>query len=261
MDQKPSFDRSLLLPIGVGIVSLLGICAILVTGRLNATPAAVEELPTATSFEYTFLGTEPAILTVTAGGVEEEPPTQAPEIPTLPPRNTPVLITTITTTTPPGIITLPPLGDTTTPSRTPTSASTAPFGPGTYDNTDSRFVYNGDWDTQTSVAGAYQNTLQVSGTLGNSITFRFIGNELRVFFQAAPSLGSIRLTLDNNSYDMSEAGSVTEQYEWVISTTNTGTHTVTITHQSGGSVNFDSIIVPVVPATPTNTPTATTSSS
>jgi hypothetical protein len=111
------------------------------------------------------------------------------------------------------------------------------------------------------VPGTYQNTLHVSGTLQNSVTFRFIGNELRIFFQAAPSLGTIRVTLDNNNYDMSEAGSSTELFEWVLSTTSTGTHTVTITHLSGGSVNFDSIIVPVVPATPTHTPTATNNAS
>jgi hypothetical protein len=69
------------------------------------------------------------------------------------------------------------------------------------------------------------------------------------------------VTLDNNTYDMSEAGSNTEIFEWVLATTSTGTHTVTITHLSGGSVNFDSIIVPVVPATPTITPTSTTASS
>ncbi len=258
MDNQPSFDRSLLIPVGVGVFSLLGLCILLITGRLNTTRAVVEELPTATAFQYTFIGTEPAVLTVTPMDQEDEPPTAAPEIPTAAPLQ-PTLPCETNTSAP--IITLPPLVDTLTPSRTPTSASTAPFGPGTYDDTDSRFTYTGDWDRQTSVAGAYQNTLHVSGTLQNSFTFRFIGNELRIFFQAGSSLGTIRVTLDNNTYDMSEAGSSTEIFEWVLTTTSTGTHTVTITHLSGGSVNFDSIIVPVVPTTPTITPTSTTSSS
>jgi hypothetical protein len=258
MDNKVSFDRSLLIPIGVGVFALLGICAVLVSGRLNATRAVVEELPTATLFQYAFIGTEPSILTVTPVDLEEEPPTPAPEVPTAAPLE-PTL--DFATNTSPAIITLPPLVDTNTPSRTPTSASTAPFGPGTYDDTDSRFVYTGNWDRQTSVAGAYQNTLHVSGTLQNSVAFSFIGNELRVFFQAGPSLGTIRLTLDTTSYEMSQAGSGTDTFEWVLSTTSTGTHNVTISHLSGGSVNFDSIIVPVVPPTPTNTPTPTTSAS
>ncbi len=92
-------------------------------------------------------------------------------------------------------------------------------------------------------------------TLGNSIKFLFIGNELRVFFQAGPSLGTIRLTLDTTSYVMNEASSSTQSYEWVLAASNNGTHTVTITHDSGGAVNFDAIIVPVVPTTPTNTAT------
>lgn len=257
MDNRPAFDRSLLIPVGVGLVALIGICAILVWGRLNSQPAAVEEIPTATAFQYAFIGTEPAISTLTPDASLEAteefpapPETPAePEFPTSPPIDTPVPQTTNTL---PGIITLPPLITPNTPSRTPTSASVAPFGSGTFDNTDSRFVYSGTWDKQTGVPGAYQNTLNVSGTLDNSVTFLFIGNELRVFFQAGPSLGTIRLLLDNNSYVMSEASSSTQRFEWVLPTTTGGTHSVTITHTSGGSVNFDGIIVPVPPK-----PTAT----
>ncbi len=91
--------------------------------------------------------------------------------------------------------------------------------------------------------------------MGNNIRFLFIGNELRVFFQAGPSLGTIRLTLDTTSYVMNEASSSTQSYEWVLAAANTGTHSVTITHDSGGAVNFDAIIVPVVPVTATNTST------
>ena len=65
MDNQLSFDRSLLIPIGVGIFAVLGICVILVSGRLNPTPAVVEEVPTATAFQYAFIGTEPAFTTMT----------------------------------------------------------------------------------------------------------------------------------------------------------------------------------------------------
>jgi hypothetical protein len=259
MDHPPSFDRSLLLPIGVGVFSLIGMCVILVLGRMNSDGAVVEEIPTATAFQYAFIGTEPAISTLTGTVVDEEEistPT-AGAFPTAPPE-TPVIQATNTS---PPIITLPPLENTNTPTRTQTSESAAPFGAGTFDNTDSRFLYSGEWGRQTGVSGAYQNTLEVSGTLGSSVTFRFIGNELRVFFQAAPSLGTIRLTLDGTNYDMPQSSSTTQIEEWVLSTSTAGTHTVTISHVSGGSVNFDSIIVPVVPtpspntATPTNTST------
>jgi hypothetical protein len=261
MDNQPSFDRSLLIPIGVGIFAVLGICVILASGRLNETRAIVEEIPTSTAFQYAFIGTEPAITTVTLEPSQEisptvqdavtEPPV-AFETPTFSPPATPNLIATNTLAS---LITLPPLANTSTPSRTPTSASTAPFGAGTYDDTDSRFVYTGDWDRQNNVTGAYQNTLHVSGTLGDSIKFFFIGNELRIFFQAGPSLGTIRLTLDSTSYVMNEASTSTQSYEWALPATSAGTHSVTITHESGGGVNFDAIVVPVVPATVTNTAT------
>ena len=75
MDNQPSFDRSLLIPIGVGIFAVLGICVILASGSMNETPAVVEEVPTATAFQYTFIGTEPAITTVTLEPSQEIPPT------------------------------------------------------------------------------------------------------------------------------------------------------------------------------------------
>jgi len=264
MDQQPSFDRSLLIPIGVAIFSLVGICLILVLGRVAASPAAVENVPTSTPFQYAFIGTEPAISTVTTGEVTEELPTEPPlslETPTFAPPDTPVGAASNTpgafpTNTLSSLITLPPLTTTLTPSRTPTTAFAAPFVGGTFDDGDNRFVYSGNWSTQTGVSGATGNTLHVSGTVGNSVKFLFIGNELRVFFQAGPSLGTIRLLLDNTtSYVMNEASASTQQYEWVLAASNNGTHTVTLTHESGGSVNFDAIVVPEIPATLTNTPT------
>ena len=262
MENQPSFDRSLLVPIGVGIFSLLGLCVILIGGRLNSARATVEAVPSATPFQYAFIGTEPAISTVTmeTPGTaetldEQEFPTETPlflESPAYPPPST---AGNQSTNTAPSVITLPPLVTPNTPSRTPTSAFAAPFGAGTFDDTDSRFVYGGDWKT---IAGSnYQSTLHVSDTLGNTNRFLFIGNELRVFFQAGPSLGTIRLTLDTTSYVMSEASSTTQNYEWVLTASTIGTHTVVISHESGGSVNFNYIIVPEVPRTPTNTATST----
>jgi len=231
---------------------------ILVAGRITALRATVEEVPTATSFKYSLIGTEPGITTVTLEATSDEILTLPPESVTseisYPPPGTPEIILRTSTTAPD--LTLPPAAITNTATRTPTSASTAPLGAGTYDNLEARLVYSGDWTTQAGVSGAYQNTLHVSGTLGNSVTFRFIGQELRIFFQAGPSLGIIRLAIDGGTpYDMNEANSSTQIYEWVLPSVTNGTHTVTITHLSGGSVNLDSIIVPEVPMTPTRTPT------
>lgn len=255
MNNQPSFDRGLLIPIGVGIFSLMGICVILVMGRLNASRAIVEEVPTATRFQYSLIGTEPAIAISTIEGLTIVPVTVSPAF--RPPETIIVLPTNTTAPVVP-IITLPALTTANTPTLTPTSASTAPFIAGTYDDVDSRLVYSGPWDAESGVPGAYQNTLHVSGTLGSSVTFRFIGQEVRVFFQAGPSLGTIRLTLDGTAYEMSEASTSTQTYEWVLPRVSSGTHTVTISHFGGGSVNLDSIIIPDVPLTPTNTTSTTT---
>ena len=261
MDNQPSFDRAILIPIGVGFFALVGICVILVAGRFSAMRATVEEVPTATPFKYALIGTEPGITTVTFEATVEEILTLPPEFATSELPGTPDIVfetpitsrltsTAVSLTTPSLVATFD------TPTATPITASTAPLGAGTYDTLDSRLLYSGDWTTQSGVAGAYQNTLHVSGTLGNSVTFRFIGQEVRIFFQAGPSLGIIRLTIDGGTpFDMNESNSSTQIYEWVLPSVSNGTHTVTITHLSGGSVNLDSIIVPEVPSTPTRTPT------
>jgi hypothetical protein len=257
MNDQPTFDRTMLIPIGVGVFSLIGICAILVAGRITALSGGVVDVPSATPFKYAMIGTEPVVLTATFEGLAGEPSTGtiSPDFPTNPPGNTPILLAT-NTIAPVG--TVPSLVNTIAPSRTPTSASTAPFGAGTFDNTDYRMLYNGNWDPQNGVSGAYQNTLQVSGAVGNSVFFRFIGQELRVFYQAAPSLGNISLNLDGNTYSTSQNNQNTLVVEWVLPSVVNGTHTVTITHASGGSINLDYIIIPEVPVTPsptiTNTP-------
>lgn len=256
MNDQPSFDRTMLIPIGVGVFSLIGICMILVAGRITALSGGVVEVPSATPFKYAMIGTEPVVLTTTLEGLEGVPPTSSisPDFPTIPPRDTPIILATNTIAT---IGTVPSLVNTIAPSRTPTSASTAPFGSGTFDNTDYRMLYNGNWDPQSGVSGAYQNTLRVSGTVGNSVFFRFIGQELRVFYQAAPSLGNISLNLDGTTYSTSQNSQNTQVVEWVLPSVVNGTHSVTITHVSGGSVNLDYIIIPEVPVTPTVTITNT----
>lgn len=265
MNDKPSFDRGLLIPAGVAVFSLIGLCILLAAGRITALRGTVQDVPTATVFKYSLIGTEPAIVTVTA----EQNLTEAPIATEPNPFDTPTALSFPTSAFPTPDILTPAYTSTSStivvqgtststptssvpPSRTPTSASTAPFGAGTYDDLDNRLVYNGSWTMQT-LSGAYQNTLHVSGTLGDAVAFRFIGQELRIFFQAGPSLGVIRLTLDGSFYDMNQANSTTQTYEWVLPGVTNGTHSVSISHLSGGSVNLDYIIVPEVPATATPT--------
>jgi hypothetical protein len=245
MDDRPSPDPDLLFPILLGGFSILGIIIILLIGRLNASRASVMEVETETPFKYIFLGTEPINPTESPEASETELLTDIPfESPT---------------PHPPG--TLPGLGTTTigapslaTPNNTApptsTSASGPPLNPGTYDDVDSHLVYNG-WIAQTGVAGAYLETLHVSQVTGSSLAFRFIGRELRLFYQGNPSQGVVTITIDDQTFTLDQSNG----NEWISSSFDNGTHNFRITHFGGGAVNLDYVIVPEV--APTGTPTAT----
>ncbi len=246
MDNQPSFDPSLRVPALIGVFSVLGIIIVLFIGRLTALRAPVSVTETQTPFKYIYLGTEPGISTEP---LPEESATATPaeEPPPAPTENLPVILTPILLT--------PDLPLPTTLS-TPTSASTPPLNAGTYDDIDYRLVYSGEWTNQTDVSGAYQGTLHVSNiitTPGNSVVFRYIGLDARLFFQTGASLGVVQITLDGKQSELDQSNT---SNEWLITADKVGTHTVTITHVRGGSVNLDFVIIPLG-ITPSPSPTST----
>jgi hypothetical protein len=126
----------------------------------------------------------------------------------------------------------------------------------TYDDTNPLLAYTGNWVSQANVTGAYQGTLHISNTIDNTVTFSFTGQEIHLFYQAGPSLGTISITIDSlGPPPFSQAQSVTQIKEWVYQSDTAGTHTIEIRHVSGGSVNIDSLTVPGPTPTPTRTPT------
>lgn len=255
MDNQPPVDRSILLPILIGAFSIFGILIIVLLGRTSASRATVVEEPTETPFDYIFLGTEPGPTgTVSPEVTESTLFTMTPfdsEIGTptpLPPAVTPDLgipNVTPTTSTARALTSLP----------TSTSASGPPLGAGTYDDVDSHLIYDG-WVDQ-EVDSAYGGTLHVSNLPGSTVTFRFIGTELRIGYQVASSLGTVIVRIDNTNFDPVDQSDVNAAInEWISpNPLSLSSHTVTITHASGGSVNLDYVIIPAV--TPTGTPTTT----
>jgi hypothetical protein len=256
MDNQPAFDRSLLIPIFISGCSVIGIVLVLLVGRSLSAPAEVPTTPSATRFAYVYLGTEPAITTPlteeTQIGPTEEPiftegpiveePTDAPPVlstPTRPGPNTPIVLPSATGN----------LQQTNTP--TSTSVSAPPLTPGTYDDVDSNLVYSppNGW-----AANNVGGTLHVSTAPGSTISFRFIGTQLRLRYQGGPSLGRMRITVDNVNATLDQSDGGTD-WDWPNSLTNV-THTVLITHDGGGAVNLDQIII-LAPATPTPTVTPT----
>jgi hypothetical protein len=200
------------------------------------------------------LGTEPAITTPLGEETESEPTDDPFEEPVEEPTEEPSIITPLastptraTTPTRPGvgtpiILTLSNVTSTFS-AATPTSASAPPLNPGTYDDGYEGLVYSG-WQAT--------GTLHVSVVPGSTISFRFIGRELRLLYQGGATLGQMRVTIDNVSETLDQSSG----NEWVSDSFTNGTHSVLITHLSGGAVNLDQVIVPI-PATPTPTITAT----
>src|SRR5687767_13618311 len=167
MDNQPSFDRELLLPILLGGFSILGILIILLIGRLSAARASVIVDETETPFKYIFLGTEPVLSSGTpeASGTElstdipfDSPTPGSTVVIATPALGTPVLLTPNGTASPdfppsngggpPGSGTLP--ANAATPTRAGTSASgPPPLNAGTYDDSHSFLGFSPGWTSAT----------------------------------------------------------------------------------------------------------------
>jgi hypothetical protein len=270
MENRPTLDRGILLPILFGGFSIIGILVVLMVGRSLNSPPPVSASPSATQFQYVYLGTEPAITTPLIEESETvpvptEPPVQEPVeatpgfgCPTSASPSFPTLIILTkpnTTSTSTSIVLC-----TNTPNQLPTSTATlsTPASTDTYDDTDARLAYSSGWTSQTGVSSAYQNTLHISNANGDSVTFTFTGQEITLFYQAGPSLGSMTITIDNlGGPPVSQAQSATEIKQWNSGLLTAGTHSIVITHSGGGSINVDSFVVPAPTATPSRTPTST----
>lgn len=265
MNNRHPIDRELLIPIFLGGLSVVGIAVVLIVGRALNAPAEIDATPSATPFQYVFLGTEPAITTLVVEGSETMPPlADTAEVEPFPsaapsPFSTPILITPRPPRTVTGSAPGTPRTGTATRAVISTSTRTStPSTANTYDDTDSRLTYSGSWTSQLGVSGAYQDSLHISNTVGNSVTFTFTGTEVHVFYQAGPSLGNITITIDSfgvGGLPISQAQNTTQIKEWVSDVLSSGTHTVVIQHNGGGSINIDRIYIPAPTPTPTRTPT------
>lgn len=243
MDNKPPVDRSVFIPIFIGFLSISGICLVLFAARLGASRGNVQSGETATPVKYQFLATEPGVAL----------PTDAP------------LATSISSDTPaPTLILLPPTLTYTAastqiiqPRVTNTLASASPTAlviNATYDDTDLRFNYTGNWSAQSNVTGTLQNTLHISSTIGDSLQLSFVGQKIHIVYQAGPSLGTIAIKLDSADYTLDQFAPATLMSEWESPVLVLSSHSVTITHISGGSINIDSIeVIDLSTPTPTFT--------
>src|SRR5690606_4791049 len=162
-----ALDRSLVFPLILSGLSVIGIIVVLMIGRRLYAPAEIASTPSATPFQYLYLGTEPAITTPLVEG-SEIPLTEDPfeeEEPDEEEGPTPIVLATAANGN-------APPANTSTP--TATSAAPPPLTAATYDDRHDGIIYAG-WEP--TISGT--TTLHVSVTHGSTATFRFIGNELR----------------------------------------------------------------------------------
>lgn len=246
MENKPSIDPGILVPAILGLLSLAGIAVIFFFGRQNAVRPADELPATNTPFRYVYLGTEPGLLTFTVEPtmtqvIAEPGLTKVPE----PTRNG--LPPPISTPTTGAVVPTQPLVERTalpTLTLTPTISPTIPATLAKYDDTYYAIIYDGEWTAQANVTGAYQNTLHISFEVENYAYYTFVGQQVIVGFQAAPSLGILLIDLDGIEFEVSLSSAQTQLIEWRSPVLVMGAHEIIIEHLSGGSVNIDSITIP-----------------
>src|SRR5215204_5327960 len=129
MQPRPPFDRTLLIPIAIGVVSILGIAWIFSTGNLRETFNPPTAFPTALPFDIGPLQTEAASLFPSATPAQDETLLTAtgPVAYPGPPDETPPSTSTLVTEIPP----------TPTPFISPTPDRILPLAAGRrYDDTD-----------------------------------------------------------------------------------------------------------------------------
>jgi hypothetical protein len=245
-NRPPIRDYSLLFPVFVAILSLIGIGVLVATVWFPRQEAAIIPTQTLTPFKYLFLGTEtpgPTPRPETATGSEYFPiVTSERDITTLPASTEqsgtlsaiPLLTLTGQTGTPPAEFSTPTL------TITPESifSGSVPLTTGKYDGADSKIIRTGNWTNQND-SNAYQGTLLVSNTVGNSLAFSFTGSSMQVGYQSSTSAGSMMITLDGSEVTVPQlVGNI-----WISPSLESGTHYVILTHASGNTLNLDYIVI------------------
>src|SRR5262245_55302549 len=220
MQPRPSFDRALLIPIVIGVVSILGIGWIFLTSALRETFIPPTAVPTVIPFDVGPLETEVASFYPSATSTQGETPSTASE--TLP--STSILITKS------------PL----TLAATPTPARIQLLLTGKYDDTNPNIAYDRFWTAlkNPGTANAYKGTLHASDGIGNEAFFRFTGAGFRLGYQRGKSFGTVTVLIDDQSYSFNEQAF---DFVWRSPQLSPGDHFVRIIHESGESINLDYI--------------------
>ena len=236
MQPRPSLDRSLLIPIAVGILSILGLVWIFLTSDLSEVLVPPTAIPTAISFDATpdetDLRTPPTPFTLeerpsTTGTNPASYPGPPLETETRPATRIPATNTLVTETRP-------------APSSTPTPTPDQLLPVGKHDDTDPNIDYDRYWVAlrNPGTANAYKGTLHLSTSIGSEISFHFIGQRFYVGYQRGRNFGIVTVLIDGQSYSSHEQAF---DLIWRSPQLSAGAHSVRIIHENGESVNLDYI--------------------
>jgi len=225
MQPRPSFDRTLLIPIAIGVVSILGIWWIFSSSNLRQTFFPPTAVPTAIPFDDNSLETKTASFFPT---LDEPPPTVAVTSPDADPEETLPSTSTLVTESPP------------TPSATPTPDPMQLFRAGKFDDMDARIAYDPYWTVLKNLGteDQYKGALHVSTGIGNEASFRFTGEGVRLGYQRGMNFGTVTVLIDDRSYSFHEQDFA---HVWRSPPLSPGDHFVRIIHESGELINLDYI--------------------
>ena len=126
-------------------------------------------------------------------------------------------------------------------------------GAGTYDDTDSRIAYSGNWQLY-SGTGPYNNTLHYSDGIGESAQLVFCGVGVTILYASGPNGGVTNVSIDSVSVGTINhySSAIQWQQQWISGALANGTHILTLTHASGTRVNLDAISVTAAPPAPSS---------
>jgi hypothetical protein len=227
MQARPSFNRTLLIPVVIGVVSILGIGWILLTSDLGESFTPPTAIPTDIPNDVNPFETEMAYFFPSATPTRDETRLTAT---VTTPDSFPGLATETLTSTP--TESLP------TPSATPTPDQLQPLPVGKHDDTDPSIAYDRYWTAlkNPSTENAYKGTIHMSAGVGNEASFRFTGTGFRLGYQRGRSFGMVTVIVDDQSYRFHEQAF---DLLWNSPELPPGDHVVRIIHENGESINLD----------------------
>ncbi len=234
MKNQRSVLWGLLPPILISIFSIAGIALILLISYFNKPKTVVSPTSTATPFKFLFLATETEFVAQNAKIISTDSlttPTDSESSTTpISQSATTAASTPVTENSNATQITI--LATNTSP-VTPDDKSALPAGK--YDDTDQRFIYAGDWSSESLISGAFQETISYSTTAGSTVSFTFAGKQIKIGYLGESDLGILLITINENEYTLDQSTGA----EWSSPALPYGVYAVVLTHEDGDQILFD----------------------